>query len=75
MFTVNLSDELDDELNELAKKTHRTKSHYVRVAIIRYLEEREDYQIAMERAKENSPTIPWEIVREEAGLLDDDLED
>ncbi len=75
MFTVKLPDELDNELNELAKKTHRSKSHYVRVAIVRFLEDREDYQDALATEKENKPTISWEKVREDLGLGQYDLED
>jgi RHH-type rel operon transcriptional repressor/antitoxin RelB len=51
MLAVRLPEEVEDRLEKLAKKTGRTKSYYVRQAILEYLEDMEDYYLAEERMK------------------------
>lgn len=46
-IALKVSPELDKRLTELAEKTHRSKSYYARVALERYIEELEDYYLAM----------------------------
>lgn len=46
-IAIRLPEELETRLNNLAKKTHRSKSFYVREALEQYLEDIEDYNLAM----------------------------
>lgn len=72
MLAVRLSDDIEERLEKLAKKTGRTKSYYVRQAIIEYLEDLEDYYLAEERLKsfDESKTIPLEEITKQYDLED-----
>ena len=58
MIAIRLSTQLEDRLNNLALKTGRTKSFYVRQAIEEHLEELEDAYLAEERYNTMTKTIP-----------------
>ena len=49
MLALRLPPEIERRLNSLAKKTGRTKSFYAREAILRQLEDIEDYYLARRR--------------------------
>ncbi|MBI5575391.1 MAG: ribbon-helix-helix protein, CopG family [Deltaproteobacteria bacterium] len=49
MIAVRLSPEIEARLEKLAKATRRTKSHYIREALVRYLGEREETLLALAR--------------------------
>ena len=49
MMTIRLPDNLEKRLSQLAEETHRTKSYYVRQAVEEYLDDQEDYLIALSR--------------------------
>jgi len=72
MLAVRLSDDIVERLERLAKKTGRTKSYYVRQAILEYLEDLEDYYLAEERLKsfDESKTIPLEEITKQYDLED-----
>jgi len=72
MLAIRLPEEIEKRLEELAKKTGRTKSYYVRQAILEYLEDLEDYYLAEERLKsfDESKTIPLEEITKRYGLED-----
>jgi len=72
MIAIRLPDEIEKRLEELAKKTGRTKSYYVRQAIFEYLEDMEDYYLAEERLKSLSEakTIPLDEIMKRYGLED-----
>lgn len=72
MLAVRLSDDIEERLERLAKKTGRTKSYYVRQAILEYLEDLEDYYLAEERLKsfDESKTIPLEEITKQYDLED-----
>lgn len=72
MLAIRLPDEIEKRLEELAKKTGRTKSFYVRQAILEYLEDMEDYYLAEERLKsfDEAKTIPLEEIMKRYGLED-----
>jgi len=70
MLAVRIPKALDDRLESFAKKTDRSKSYYVRKAIETFLEDREDYLVAVSRLEDKSPRIPLEKV-----IKDLDLED
>jgi len=72
MLAVRLPKEIDDRLSRLARETGRTKSYYVREALLRYLDDLEDaylVEAAYERflaSKEEA--IPIEEVERNLGL-------
>ncbi len=72
MLAIRLPEEIEKRLEELAKKTGRTKSYYVRQAILEYLEDMEDYYLAEERLKSfnDAKTIPLEEIMKRHGMED-----
>ncbi len=64
--TVQLDRELSDAVARAAKRTKRSKSAIVRVALEAYLEELADYQEVVKRRKEKS--IPVSELRKRLGL-------
>ena len=72
MLAVRLPKEIDDRLSRLARETGRTKSYYVREALLRYLDDLEDAYLA-EAAYEHflaskEEAIPIEEVERNLGL-------
>ena len=55
MLAVRLPKEIDIRLTMLAQQTGRTKTFYVREAILEYLDDLEDYYLAASRLEENLP--------------------
>ena len=49
MLSLKLPQDLEGRLETLAKSTGRSKSFYIRAAIMEYLEENEDGYLALER--------------------------
>ncbi len=68
MLTVRLSRTLESRLTKLAKRTGRPKSYYAKKAIAEFLDEQEDYLIAVARLEENLPPIPLDEVAKRLGL-------
>ena len=68
MLSVRLSPKLEARLNRLAKRTGRTKAYYAKKAIEEFLEEQEDYFIALSRLEQKLPGIPLEEVLKKLGL-------
>ncbi|MFP4301978.1 MAG: ribbon-helix-helix protein, CopG family [Alkalispirochaetaceae bacterium] len=68
MLAVRLDPETEDKLNRLAHETGRSKSYYVKQAIENYLEEREDYLLALAVLEKNEPRKPIAEVRRDLGL-------
>jgi RHH-type rel operon transcriptional repressor/antitoxin RelB len=66
MLSVRLEPALEKRLNELAERTGRTKSYYVREAIVHYLEDMEDRYIAIERLE--NPAKHWTLDEAEREL-------
>ena len=54
MLALRLPPDLERRLDELARKTGRTKSFYAREAIIEHIEDLEDAYLAMERNRADS---------------------
>lgn len=67
-LTVRLSPKTRARLHKLAERTHRPKSYYVKRAIDEFLDEQEDYLIALARLEEELPPIPIEEVERKLGL-------
>jgi RHH-type transcriptional regulator, rel operon repressor / antitoxin RelB len=59
MLAVRLPDEIEKRLDALAKKTGRTKTYYVREAIMEHIEELEDIYLSLERLE--NPTKRWSL--------------
>ena len=68
MLTVRLSPKLEKRLNRLAKRTGRTKTFYVTRAIAEFLDEQEDYLIAVSRLEDELPSVPFDKVAKQLGL-------
>lgn len=72
MLAIRLPESIEERLNKLARRTGRTKSFYVREAILTHLEDMEDLYLA-ERALERvrrgeEELIPLEEVLKRHGL-------
>lgn len=57
MLAIRLSDETEKRITDLAQRTGRSKSYYVRKAIESYLEDQEDYLSAISRLEEKNDCI------------------
>ena len=57
---VRLQAELNQRLTDLATKTGRTKSFYIKQALIRYLEDMEDTYLAIDRIENPGERISME---------------
>lgn len=73
-ISLRLPEEIGVRLDSLAERTGRSKTFYVREAILRYLEDMEDIYIAEQRLADlragRSHTFSVEEVRAELGLDD-----
>lgn len=66
MLALRLPPDLERRLDELARKTGRTKSFYAREALIGHIEDLEDYYLAESRVRtESGERIPLEDVMAE----------
>ncbi len=70
MIAVRLPKELETQLERVAHETHRSKSYYIRKALEQFLEDREDYLLAVARLEEKNPHISYEKIRKDLGLDD-----
>ena len=67
MLAIRLPEKIEKRLATLAEMTGRTKSFYVREAIIEHIEDLEDYYLAVHRL-ENPPERIWSLEELEQGL-------
>lgn len=74
-LTIRLSDEIDSRLNQLSKRTHRTKTFYVREAILSYLEDLEDTYDALNALKEPGQNYSMAEVVRDLNLTEEELKD
>jgi RHH-type rel operon transcriptional repressor/antitoxin RelB len=63
MLALRLPENVEHRLELLSKRTGRTKSYYAKVAIEEFLEDREDYLLAVQRLAEKNPRISLTKVR------------
>jgi RHH-type rel operon transcriptional repressor/antitoxin RelB len=69
VLTLKLPTDLEDRLNQLAQKTKRPKSFYVREALAEYLEEYEDAFLALDRlSKKNARYLSAKELEKRLGL-------
>lgn len=73
-LNIRIPEKIGERLGDLATKTSRTKSYYVRKALEEKLEELEDYFLAMQ-SLENIETGKSKIWSHEDIEADRDLED
>ncbi len=57
MLALRLPPEIEQRLDALAKKTGRSKSFYAREAILRQIEDIEDYYLARGRMQRGGPRV------------------
>ena len=60
MLALRLPAEIEKRLDALAKKTGRSKSYYAREAILRQIEDIEDYYLARRRLARRGPRVTLE---------------
>lgn len=74
MLAIRLPESIEKRLDALAKETGRTKSFYVREAILEHLDDLEDIYLAEKELAEiragRAKTTPLEEVMKEYGLVD-----
>ncbi|MGO9271755.1 MAG: hypothetical protein ACLQOO_16075 [Terriglobia bacterium] len=70
MLTVRLSPKLEARLNRLAKQTGHPKAFYAKKAVTEFLDEQEDYVIAVARLEENLHPMPLAEAVKQAAMSD-----
>ena len=68
MLAVRLDSSVERRLTQLAHETGRSKSYYVKQAIENFLEDREDYLLALAVLEKKEPRKTIVEVRKELGL-------
>ena len=68
MLALRLSPEVEKRLDDLAAKTGRSKSSHAREAVLMYLEDWEDAELARQVLEEGGEPIPLEEVMKRYGL-------
>lgn len=67
MLALRLTPAIEKRLTALAKKTGRTKSFYAREAIMRHLEDIEDYHLASRRLARRGKRVSLDQLEKELG--------
>lgn len=57
VLTLRLDEQMDRKLQKLAKESERPKSYFIKKALELYLQEYEDYQIALARRADRDDEI------------------
>jgi RHH-type rel operon transcriptional repressor/antitoxin RelB len=65
MLALRLPDDIEKRLDDLARKTGRTKSFYAREAILRHIEDLEDTHLARERLARGGERVSLEALERE----------
>jgi RHH-type rel operon transcriptional repressor/antitoxin RelB len=60
MLALRLPPDIEQRLEALAKRTGRSKSYYAREAILRQIEDIEDYYLARRRLQRGGPRVTLE---------------
>ncbi len=72
MLALRLPPEIEKRLDDLARKTGRSKSFYAREAILEHLDDLEDLYLAEQRIKENGPRVTLDKMIAKYGLGEPD---
>lgn len=70
MLAVRLPEDIEKRIDLLARSTGRTKSFYVRKAVVEFLDDCEDYYLAEARRNAPLPAIPLDQIERDLGLAD-----
>jgi RHH-type rel operon transcriptional repressor/antitoxin RelB len=70
MIALRLPEKVEKRLNALAKKTGRTKTFYVREAILNHLDDLEDTWLALRRLEKPGRIWTMKEVEQEIDLAD-----
>ena len=62
MLALRLPKEVEDRLDDPARKTGRTKSYYAREAILEHLDDLEDLYLAEQRMQENPQFVSFDEI-------------
>lgn len=73
MLALRLPPDIERRLDDLARRTGRTKSFYAREAILEYIDDLEDLYLAEQRIREGGPTVPLEDVIRKYAEIDKDV--
>jgi RHH-type transcriptional regulator, rel operon repressor / antitoxin RelB len=65
MLALRLPDDIEKRLDALARKTGRSKSFYAREAILRHIEDIEDYHLARRRLARKATRVSLEELERE----------
>lgn len=68
MLAIRLDPDIEKRLEQLSKRTGRTKTFYAREAILEHLEDLEDIYLASKRLERPARTYSAEEVKHELGL-------
>jgi RHH-type rel operon transcriptional repressor/antitoxin RelB len=79
MASIELADDVDVLLDDLEKRTGKSKAFYVREAVLNYVEELKDVEIAEQRYADllagRSHTVPLEKVMRRYDVLAEESTD
>ena len=64
MLALRLPPAIEKRLDRLAKKTGRTKSFYAREAILRHIEDLEDYHLAQLRLRNGGKRVTLQTLEQ-----------
>lgn len=67
-ITIRVPDELEHRLDNLVRETGRTKTYYVRTALEQFIEDREDYLLAVAVLDRKEPSISLDELERKLGL-------
>jgi RHH-type rel operon transcriptional repressor/antitoxin RelB len=68
MLAIRLEQEIESRLEQLARKTGRTKTYYAREAILKHLEDMEDYYLGVEALQKTGKLYSADEAKRELGL-------
>jgi RHH-type rel operon transcriptional repressor/antitoxin RelB len=63
MFSLRIPKELNQRLENLAEQTGRSKAYYAKKALEKFLEDQEDYLLALAALEEQGPNIAFDEVK------------
>ena len=68
MLTITLDPELERKLDQIARKLGRSKDEFAREAILRLIEDEEDYREAVVQADTPGGRVPLSEMKKRLGL-------
>ncbi|HEV2614052.1 MAG TPA: TraY domain-containing protein [Gammaproteobacteria bacterium] len=68
MLAIRLPQSIENRLEKLAERTSRTKTYYVRLAIEQFLEDQEDYLLAVSRLEKKTSSLSLKSLEKKLGL-------